>query len=313
MRKRSKTSKDTSLLLAPFDEKLPPRKRTETAVALSELTMRIVMHVICHTIVDHRDELADERLSVAHGMLQRVATTHLCNQKLTAEGIVYEYEGQTFQLHEEYKTMTLTRSVYEHLALFYFLFEHPRNDGERDIVWKYWQICSKKNFLDYDQNSTQNKGDDQEKTIAEIERLRTEIMAVPMGRRCREKLDKWTRIGAPTYGGSIEFYDDEGHYDVRRVSYSQAWRYLFSDEGMTLFYRHLSMHCHPVYDGLLQYQDQDDSDCGHDGIPLFFSCCFAAHLCRLFLKQLPEGEKMVSQAFSQQEWRLFNTLAQLQP
>ncbi|MBR1485488.1 MAG: hypothetical protein IJ612_07350 [Prevotella sp.] len=311
MRKKHRSNPEKSLALAPLNEDLSPQKRTQAAIALSEQVMRMVTYVICHAIVDFQEQLHEERLSVAHAFLQRVATTHLCNQKLTEEGIVYEYEGQAFQLHEEYKSMTLTRSVYEHLAMFYFLFERKMTDSERDVVWKYWQICSKKNFLDYGSDGVTVAADAGHDTLDEIERLRTEMMAAPMNRRCREKVDKWTRIGTPTYSGSIEFFDEGGSRDVRRVSYSQAWRYLFSDEAMTLFYRHLSMHCHPVYDGLLQYQEQTDADRGHDGIPLFFSTCFVAHLCRSFLKMLPGGEDLLSPAFSLRERRLFDTLSQL--
>lgn len=311
MRKKHRSDQEKSLALAPLNEELSPQKRTQAAIALSEQVMRMVTYVICHAIVDFQQQLQQERLSVAHGFLQRVATTHLCNQKLTEEGIAFEYEGQVFQLHEEYKTMTLTRSVYEHLAMFYFLFERKMADNERDVVWKYWQIGSKKNFLDYGDDGVTVTAGGRQDTLGEIERLRTEMMAAPMNRRCREKVDRWTRIGTPTYSGSIEFFDGDDGRDVRRVSYSQAWRYLFGDEAMTLFYRHLSMHSHPVYDGLLQYQEQGDADQGHDGIPLFFSACFVAHLCRSFLRMLPGGERLLVGAFSPRERRLFDMLSQL--
>jgi hypothetical protein len=240
--------------MAPLDEKLPPQKRMETVIELSDLVMRIATHVICHTLVDYQEQLKEERLSIAHAFLQRVTTTHLCNHKLTAEGLVFEYKGQPFELHEEYKTMMLTRSVYEHLVMFYFLFEHPKNDEERHLVWKYWQINGK----------------------------------------------------------SVEaFKDEDGKYSVRTLSYSQAWKYLFSNGEMASFYRHLSMHCHPVYQGLMQYQDQALSDQGNDGIPLYFSCRFLACLCSMFLKQIPDGNDIIRKEFSEQEQSVFSALLQL--
>ena len=195
-------------LVAPFDKELPPQERMKISLELSELVTRIVTHVICHTLVDYQELLKNERMSVAHAFLQRTTSMHLCNHKLTAEGIVYLYKGQSFLLHEEYKTLTLTRSVYEHLAMFYFLYEHPKTDKERKEAWKLWQQNNKMFF-----------------------------------------------------------------------SYNQAWRYLYNDEEMTQFYRHLSMHCHPVYQGLVEYQNQPLSDQGDDGIPLYFSSGFLAHLC----------------------------------
>lgn len=233
---------DYSIVRAPFDESLPPRKRTEIVIELSELVTRIVTHVICHAIVDHEELLEDERMSVAHAFLQRVTTTHMCNHKLTAEGIVYEFNGQSFHLHEEYKTMTLTRTVYEHLAMFYFLFVHPKTTEERDEVWQNWKSNDKKNS--------------------------------------------------------------------QTVPFSQAWKYLYTNSDMRMIYHHLSMHCHPVYDGLVQFQSQSASDEGEDGIPLYLSCSFLAYLCRLFLEMIPNGEDIIKNEFTAYERHLFRAISQ---
>jgi len=299
------------LVAVPLDEKLPPRRRMEASLELSELVTKVATHVICHTIVDYREQLSDERLSVASAFLQRVTSTHLCNHKLTKEGIVYRYNGEAFRLHEEYKTMTLTRSAYEHLVMFYFLFEHPKSAEERSVVWNYWKINSKKNQLDYDADGEVRPGREQELASKEIEELRKDVFSTDIGNKCRQKLDEWTRIGKPTQNACIEFFWRQGKPDVRRVSYNQAWKYLFRKEDMAQLYRHLSMHCHPIYDGLLQYQSQTLTDEGYDGIPLFLSSCFLAYLCRLFLKRLPKGSEMLRQAFPRQEVLIFNALSQL--
>ena len=196
---------DNHIIMAPLNEELPPRQRTDAAIQLSELVMQIVTHVICHVIVDYQEQLKDERLSVAHAFLQRATSTHLCNHKLTAEGIVMEYQGQSFALHEEYKTMTLTRSVYEHLAMFYYLYEQPRNADERDIIWKYWQINSKKNLLDYDAGGDTHIVEEQKEALWEIEKLRTEILSSAIGVQCHRKLDEWTKADNAASGGSIRF------------------------------------------------------------------------------------------------------------
>ena len=147
---------DSTVVLAPINEELPAQKRTEAAIWLSELTLRIATHIICHTIVEREELFQEEQTAIAHAFLQRETSTHLCNHKLTTEGLVYHINQQDIQLHEEYKTMTLTRSSYEHLAMFYFLFKHPRTEKERNAVWKYWLINSKKNMLD-DHASTEEK------------------------------------------------------------------------------------------------------------------------------------------------------------
>ena len=322
--KRMRMQEVAALVAAPLNEELRPEERTESCLVLSDLVVRMVTHVICHVIVDYEAQLQEERLSVANAFLQRVTSTHLCNHKLTREGITFEYNGQAFDLHEEYKTMTLTRSVYEHLVMFYFLFAHPKSDEERSVVWNYWKINSKKNLLDYaaeesggqvhDLGKAQDHATcphDSSQAETEIEALRQEIFATETGRICKRRLDEWTRIGKPTQNGCIEFYRENGELEVRRVSYNQAWKYLFDKEGMTLLYRHLSMHCHPIYNGLLQYQTQAESDEGYDGMPLYLSCCFLTHLCKLFLRLIPGGNKMLRQAFSEQERYVFNTLSQL--
>ena len=299
----------SAVVFAPINEELSPKQRLESCLALSDLVTKMVTHVICHIIVDYTELMKDERMSVANAFLQRVTSTHLCNHKLTKEGIVFRYEGQSFRLHEEFKTMTLTRSVYEHLVMFYFLYERPKSDEERSVVWNYWKINSMKNLLDY--HADEERQQEQEEAFAEVEALRNEIFATRTGLSCRVKLDEWTALGKPTQNGCIEFYRSHGKLDVRRVSYNQAWKYLFDKENLTLLYRHLSIHSHPIYNGLLQYQTQAEYDEGYDGVPLYLSCCFLAFLCRLFLKQIPNGHQLLRQKFSKQELFVFNTLSQL--
>lgn len=283
---------------APLDEKLSPQQRLEHSLELSDLVARVAVCIIGHVIVDYEDRLKDERFSVASAFLQRMTSTHLCNHKLTKEGIEYRLGDEVFHLHEEFKTMTLTRTVYEHLAMFYLLYEHPKSLEERTVVWNYWKINSRKNLLD-------QTADD------EIEVLRREIFATRLGCWCREKLDEWTAADKPTQNGCIEFYKAKGRTDVRRIAFSQAWKYLYEKDDMAQLYRHLSMHCHPVYNGLLQYQSQAVSDEGYDGIPLYLSSCFMAYLCRLFLRLLPDGNIILTRGFSSRERSVLKALAQL--
>lgn len=313
MRKKRKNNHsikyDRTVVLAPFNERLAPEKRTEKAIELSELITKIATHIICYTIVYHQDLLKDERLSIAHAFLQRMTTTHMCNHKLTAEGLVYQFEGESFELHEEYKTMTLTRTVYEHLAMFYFLYELPKTDEQRNIVWKYWQINGKKNLLD-NMDGLSTPSEEQQTIIEDIEKLRSDIMNTSIDNQCKQKLDEWTKVSNRPYNGSIEFVENEDKNDVRRIPYSQAWKYLFNNKEMALLYRHLSMHCHPAYHGLIQYQSQSLSDQGSDGIPLYLSTSLLAYLCRLFLKQIPNGRDIIKKAFDDYERFIFDSLAQ---
>lgn len=324
MKKDNSNSKLSRIVLAPVNGKLPPQQRLECCLQLSELMMKMATHVICHVIVDHEAMLQEERFSVANAFLQRVTSTHLCNHKLTKEGIVMKYRGEAFQLHEEFKTMTLTRSVYEHLVMFYFMYVHPKTDEERSLVWNYWKINSKKNLMDLDADASQGQEQDGPSRggqaqgaapagFAEIESLRKEMFSTRIGMECYKKLDEWTSPAKPTQNGCIAFSWRQGRYDVRRVSYNQAWRYLFgrNQEDMDQLYRHLSIHSHPIYDGLLQYQDQAQKDEGYDGVPLYLSCCFLAYICRLFLRLVPDGEKMFDSDFSSEEIQVFRALSRV--
>lgn len=300
-------------MLAPINEKLSPEKRLEHCLALSDLMTKMVTYVICHTIVDNEELMRDERIAVANAFLQRVTSTHLSNHKLTKEGIVMTYQGESFQLHDEYKTMTLTRSVYEHLVMFYFVYVHPKTDEERQVVWNYWHINSQKNLLSYDAEGNVVSTHGEDAICQEIEALRKEIFETHTGMECHQKLDEWTAIGKPTQNGCIEFFRRQGRLDVRRVSYNQAWKYLFNkdQDDMAQLYRHLSIHCHPVYDGLLQYKEQAQNDEGYDGVPLYLSCCFLAYLCRLYLRLIPNGHRMFDSDFSQNERLIFKALSQV--
>lgn len=309
---KNKITDKSNLAMAPFNEELSAEERARIVGKTSELMLNIATHVICHTLVDHQDLLSDERLSVAHAFLQRATSTHLCNHKLTTEGLVFEYKGVPFELHEEFRTMTLTRSVYEFLVMFYFIFDHPKTEEQRDIVWNYWLINSRKNLLDSAARGDRQALNDQKRILSEIEQLRNGIAKTETGSRCWEKLDLWTKPSSPGQGGCLQFIEKDGRCDVRRVSYSQAWRFLYHDREMTLLYNYLSMHCHPVYDGLRQYLQQTDEENEQEvGYPLYFSCCFLAHLCRLFLKLIPDGETIVAREFSSQDQLLFQALSHI--
>ena len=327
MMKENNNSKVPRLVLAPVSQQLSPQRRLESCLRLSELMMKMATHVICHVIVDHEELLQGERFSVASAFLQRATSTHLCNHKLTKEGIVLRFQGEVFQLHEEFKTMTLTRSVYEHLVMFYFLYIHPKSEEERSVVWNYWKINSKKNLMDLDIDTAQTQGGNAQDGpsesgqpqgpvsagMEEIAALRKEMFSTRIGMECYRKLDEWTSPVKPTQNGCIAFSWRQGRHDVRRVSYNQAWRYLFgkNQEDTDQLYRHLSIHSHPIYDGLLQYQDQAQKDEGYDGVPLYLSCSFLAYLCRLFLRLVPDGEKMFDRDFSNEEIQIFRALSRV--
>ena len=318
-RKTPKDNKQTDIariVYAPVNDKLEPQKRLEACLWLSELITKMATHTICHTIVDYENLATEERMSVASAFLQRMTSTHLCNHKLTKEGIALRYQGETFQLHEEFKTVMLTRSVYEHLVMFYFLYEHPRTDEERKVVWDYWKINSMKNLIDLDTEERGEKKEERGERREErgmIDVLRNDIFSTRLGMECCTKLDEWTAPDKPTQNSCIAFFRRQGQQDVRRVSYNQAWRFLFNkdQEDMNLLYRHLSIHAHPIYNGLLQYQDQSQKDEGYDGVPLYLSCCFLAYLCRLFLRLIPNGDKMFDQDFTNEERLIFRALAKV--
>ena len=52
-------------------------------------------------------------------------------------------------------------------------------------------------------------------------------------------------------------------------------------------------------------------DEGFDGIPLYLSSCFLAYLCRLFLRLIPQGDKMFDEDFTQEEIQVFKALSRI--
>ena len=145
----------------------------------------------------------------------------------------------------------------------------------------------------------------------ELRQLREEMLALHLNKNCLKKLDEWTKPDTRPANGCIEFYSHNGRLDVRKVSFSQAWKYLYSNEDMALLYQQLSMHCHPIYNGLVQYLSQSSEDQGEDAIPLYLSSSFLAYMCKLFLQLIPHGDDIVSQDFSKHELAVFQALSQL--
>jgi hypothetical protein len=146
--------------------------------------------------------------------------------------------------------MTLTRTVYEHLVVFFFLFKYPLTGEESEMIWKHWKRTG--------------------------------------------------QIGLKTKDGKRE-----------RVPYAQAWKYLFANEELSSLYRNMSLHCHPLYNGLKEYQYQSAEEEENGWVPLYLSSCFVAYLCRLFLKLIPHGDEVVKGGFSMREQAVFYALSNI--
>ena len=131
----------------PIEGNISDSVKRKIVLDLSFFVMKLANKIIYYTLDNLQESLNTESNKIAFAFMQRSAIFHICNHKLSLEGITTERHGKQCHLVDEFKTMPLTRSVYEHLAMFYYLFDFPDNSSQRDIVWKSWLIGSKKNLL----------------------------------------------------------------------------------------------------------------------------------------------------------------------
>ena len=163
----------------PITGNVSNEKKREIVFDLSSFVKKIAEKIIFYSIDNLSESLKFEQNVVAFAFLQRAAISHICNHKLSYEGISTEYRGKKCIVVDEYKTMPLTRSVYEHLVMFYYLFIYPSNQNQREIVWQSWMRISKSN---------QTRGDIQEfekerqKATEEFENIQRSIMCT--SQRC---------------------------------------------------------------------------------------------------------------------------------
>ena len=286
----------------PIKGNVSDSEKRKIVLDLSSFVIKIANKIIYYTLDNLQEFLYAERNKVAFAFLQRSTIFHICNHKLSLEGITTERHGKQCSLVDEYKTMPLTRSVYEHLAMFYYLFNYPDNSNQRDIVWKSWLIGSKKNLLK-DNDPVFKK--ERQKAKEEIEDLIRSLRNNELVEKC---------ISNPK--GQFEYFlkskavfsviNNKEEYIAEKLTYDKAWKYLYGETvNMSLLYNYLSLHSHPTYNGLSEFNSQDNNI----EFPLYESCHFLAYLCRLFMKQLQIEENAIIGSFTKHEQGVYSYLS----
>ena len=153
-----------------ISETLSHREKRMIVIDLSLFVMRLSQQLIFYTQDNKKDLLKSEEDYVAFSFLQRSSISHICNYKLSFEGITAERYGIEFPILDEYKTMSLTRSLYEHLAMFYYLFCYSDNANQQEIIWSSWKLGSKKKLL---KNNIQGFDSEKKNARIEVEELKT--------------------------------------------------------------------------------------------------------------------------------------------
>lgn len=285
----------------PIEGNIPDRDKRKIVFDLSNFVTRISNLIIYYTLDNLQESLRNEQNGVAFAFLQRASIFHICNHKLSIEGITTERRGKQCTLVDEYKTMPLTRSVYEHLAMFYYLFFYSDSQDQLDIIWKSWLLGSKRN---------QVKGNDPEfkkeriKANDEIEEIKRDLMRNNLVRKCKENLKG--QLDYCLNSNSVFTISKKGDYIAEKLSYDKAWKYLYGDRvNFSLSYNFLSLHSHPTYKGLSDFYNQDENI----EFPLYESCHYLAYLCRLFMKRLHINQDEIIGSFTKREQGIFSLLS----
>ena len=286
---------------APFLDSLSDDIKRNVVIELSDFVTKVATTIIYYITDKYHNVNLSEKQCVANAFLQRATIYHKCNHKLTLEGIHSERDGYLLQLSDEYKTIPLTRSVYEHLAMFYYLFEFPKG-YEKDIIWNSWLISSKKILLKGPQQYKKEK----EKAKKEIELLKEEILSSDLGKEClanpKGNLNKFLRENIV-----FTIREKKEGYVCEKLSYDKAWVNLYGNRmDLHFLYPIISMHSHPTYKGLLDFCNQSYQTIEFG---LYLSCHSLAYLCRLYMKYENIDEKLITGSFSKREQAIYDFLS----
>jgi len=278
-------------------------QKREIVFVLSNLVTKIANKIIYYTIDHLPKSLNDEQNKVAFAFLQRAATFHICNHKISSEGITTERFGKECKLVDEYKTMPLTRSVYEHLAMFYYLFHYTDDQNQREIIWKSWILGSKTNLL-------KDSGPEYKKERAKAKKEYEDILTILRNNKFVKKClsNPSGKFEECLNSLAVFSVNRKGpQYVAEKLTYDKAWKYLYGSniEIHSLLYNYLSMHSHPTYNGLLQFCSQDENI----EFPLYESCYFLAYLCRLFMKHFQIDNNVILSSFSERDQEIFMYLS----
>ncbi len=269
---------------------------------LSSFVTKISNNIISYTLTHLKDSLSSEQNNVAFAMFQRATISHICNHKLSKEGISIRNGDKVYTITDEYKTMPLSRSVYEYLVIFYYLFQYADNQDQREFIWNSWRLVSKKNQI---QENLSEFEEERQRAIKEYENLCDNLRNSKLAQKsiaCNKRL-----FESFLCGNTIFTVVNEGEgYSPRKLTYDTAWKYLYrGNKGFSLIYKFLSMHSHPTYDGLLQFYNQEMTI----AYPLYESCHFMTYLCRLFMEHMHIEKDDIVGSFTEREKGIFSFLA----
>ena len=269
---------------------------------LSSFVTKISNNIISYTLTYLKDSLSSEQNNVAFAMLQRATISHICNHKLSKEGISIRKGDKVYTITDEYKTMPLSRSVYEYLVMFYYLFQYADNQDQREFIWNSWRLVSKKNQI---QENLSEFEEERQSAIKEDEKLLDNLRNSKLAQKCIacHKGSFESSLNGNTLFTIVNKGED---YIPRKLTYDTAWKYLYKgNKGFSLTYKFLSMHSHPTYDGLLQFYNQELTI----AFPLYESCHFMAYLCRIYMEHMHIKKDDIIGSYTEREKGIFSFLA----
>ena len=269
---------------------------------LSSFVTKISNNIISYTLTYLKDSLSSEQNNVAFAMLQRATISHICNHKLSKEGISIRKGDKISTITDEYKTMPLSRSVYEYLVMFYYLFQYADNQDQREFLWNSWRLVSKKNQI---QENLSEFEEERQSAIKEYEKLCDNLRNSKLAQKCIacHKGSFESSLNGNTLFTIVNKGED---YIPRKLTYDTAWKYLYKgNKGFSLTYKFLSMHSHPTYDGLLQFYNQELTI----AFPLYESCHFMAYLCRIYMEHMHIKKDDIIGSYTEREKGIFSFLA----
>lgn len=266
--------------LLPLQDSQSEKERMYAANLCANQMLNIAL--VLQKMTEEKKAELEERDFVANSFLQRALSFHISNLKLTSEGINLLSGTKIYPINDNFKTIPLTRSVYELLVTFFCLFILNKSEEEQTIAFNCWKINSEKNALGDLDISDSRVAERQILARQNIEDYKSIIFSTNLGRRLRNEINKHIS-GDRAKSGTVFFNQKDGILRIESLSYSSAWKYMSTtDKNLAFQYRMLSMHSHPIHWGLSIFINQDDKSISEAILGLHFSSIFLAKLCSYY-------------------------------
>lgn len=213
------------------------------------------------------------------------------------EGIDLNINNKEIHLQDPHTMLILLRSIYEMTVTYYYLYIKPRNETEREIVYRLWDNRGMSNRQAIRNVPEEHKSqvEEEKKNIA-----CNSIRIIQLGKKLGiqgENFKTFCNIAknekAKVCCFSFEGQQEDGTLKLNAIAMGdeEPCREIFGNADISTLYRYLSLYVHPTSLGVLQFGQMynTESYLGDEMFSFetayFLACKFTSYFC----KSMPNG------------------------